>query len=223
MPLSLEENQKIQEDHYQRCKPLSVNPQFIADDKISYETLIKFMPNKRCKVLDLGCGEAQAYLYLSGHDYYGLDCVSEALRIAKGKVDNPKNIKSGMIEEIPFEENFFDVVWARHVLEHSSDIKKTLNEIVRILKPDGLLIFALPQGTHDEPAHLYQTDRQGWFDLLASRFGMIQDGEHPFNLWEYYGVCQNIKMVKVPPPEPKFPKTKLFKEGKIKPEEENQE
>lgn len=190
MNLSLEENKKIQADHYQRCKVLDDDLQRIKDDKVSYETLVNFLPERKCKILDLGCGEAKSYEYLSEHDYYGLDCTKEALEIAKKKVLLPENLKLGMIEEIPFKDEFFDVVWARHILEHSSDIEKTLNEIIRVLKPEGLLIYTVPQGIHDEPAHLFQTDRAGWFKLLSSKFGMLKDGEHSFNLNEYYGVCK---------------------------------
>jgi ubiquinone/menaquinone biosynthesis C-methylase UbiE len=191
MDLSLEENQKIQVDHYLRCQELLVDPQRVEDDRTSCEKLMSFMPeHKKCTVLDLGCGEAMAYDYLAEHDYYGLDCCEAALKIAKKKVTEAKQLKLGMIEEIPFEDEFFDVVWARHILEHSSDVKKTLDEIVRVLKTAGLLIYAVPQGIHPEPAHLFQADRKLWFDLLASKFSMLQDGEHPFNLREYYGVCQ---------------------------------
>lgn len=192
MDSSLEENKKIQIDHYRRCKEMCADPQRTKDDETSYKMLVSFLPDKKCKILDLGCGEASAYPHLSGHDYYGLECVEEAWEVAIEKVESPDNLKVGMIEEIPFEDDFFDVVWARHVLEHSSDMEKTLNEILRVLKPDGLLIYALPQGKHNEPAHLYQTDRTGWFKLLSSKFGMLKDGAHRFNLNEYYGVCKKI-------------------------------
>lgn len=192
MDSSLEKNKAIQIDHYERCKKLMNDPQRIADDRVSCEKLVSFLPDKKCKILDLGCGEAMAYEYLSGHDYYGLDCCEKALEIAQAKVAKPKQLKLGMIEEIPFGDSFFDVVWAKHSLEHSSDIKGTLDEILRVLKPDGLLIYAVPQGIHPEPAHVFQADRQLWFDILASFFGMLHDGEHPFNLREYYGVCKKI-------------------------------
>ena len=194
MDSSLEKSKKIQRDHYRRCKEMCADPQRTKDDETSYKTLVGFLPDKKCKLLDLGCGEASVYPHLSGHDYYGLECVEEALGVAKKTVKSPDNLKLGMIEEIPFEDEFFDVVWARHVLEHSSDMEKTLNEIVRVLKPDGLLIYALPQGKHNEPAHLYQTDRAGWFKLLSTKFGMLKDGAHKFNLNEYYGVCKKIPL-----------------------------
>lgn len=195
---NVEELKKIQTDHYHRCKKQSSENEGLRHDaevldKISYATLKEFLPKEKCRVLDLGCGEAIAFDYLSDHDYYGIDCCDEALEIAKTKVKSPENLILGMIEELPFEDSFFDVVWARHILEHSSDIEKTLDEIVRVLKPTGLLIYALPQGRHDEPAHLFQTDRVGWFKLLSGKFGMLHDGEHAFNLNEYYGVCQNLK------------------------------
>jgi len=195
MDLSLEKNKEIQIDHYHRCKSMPIDPQRQKSDQKSYETLKDFLPKEKGKVLDLGCGEANAYQVLAGHEYYGLDCCEEALEVAKKKVDDPDCLRFGMIEEIPFENDCFDMVWARHVLEHSCDIEKTLDEIIRVLKPDGLLIYAVPQGIHDEPAHRFQTDRQGWFDLLSKKFGMLKDGVNadPVLLNEYYGVCRNQK------------------------------
>lgn len=193
--VSVEENKTIQRDHHERLK---ASPPDKSHDDISYQTLKGFLcfsegwdkAKEDLRVLDLGCGTAEAYPYLSEHDYYGIECVEENLEEAKSKVKRPENLKLGMIEQLPFEDGFFDVVWARHVLEHSSDLLKTFDEIIRVLKPDGLLIYALPQGVHDEPAHIYQTNRLGWFKLLSTRFDMLNDGEHPFNLNEYYGVCR---------------------------------
>ena len=46
---------------------------------------------------------------------------------------------------LPFEENSFDVVFCNHVLEHITDDKKAMSELYRVLKPQGLGIFQIPQ------------------------------------------------------------------------------
>lgn len=47
--------------------------------------------------------------------------------------------------DLPFEDNSFDVVFCNHVLEHIVDDKKAMSELFRVLKPNGLGIFQIPQ------------------------------------------------------------------------------
>ena len=44
----------------------------------------------------------------------------------------------------------YDVVICNHVLEHAGDVMAALNEIKRILRPDGLLICSFPMSSRDE-------------------------------------------------------------------------
>ena len=44
----------------------------------------------------------------------------------------------------PFEDNSADEVFSSHFLEHVPDYEKTILEIHRILKPDGILHFLVP-------------------------------------------------------------------------------
>jgi len=47
--------------------------------------------------------------------------------------------------DLPFEDNAFDVVFCNHVLEHIEDDFKAMSELYRVLKPNGLGIFQIPQ------------------------------------------------------------------------------
>jgi len=48
------------------------------------------------------------------------------------------------MENIEFEAETFDFVIANHVLEHVSDVRKSLEEIRRVLKPSGYAILQTP-------------------------------------------------------------------------------
>jgi GT2 family glycosyltransferase/SAM-dependent methyltransferase len=91
------------------------------------------------KVLEIGCGATKTVA-----DSVGLD------RIPAGEmIPNLQGAKSvadivGSAESIPAESNTYDVVIARHVLEHCLDTVETLREWVRVLKPGGRLIIAVP-------------------------------------------------------------------------------
>ncbi|WP_190811403.1 class I SAM-dependent methyltransferase [Flagellimonas sp. S3867] len=46
---------------------------------------------------------------------------------------------------LPFDDNSFDVILCNHVLEHIPDDTKAMQEMYRVLKPDGWGIFQIPQ------------------------------------------------------------------------------
>lgn len=96
------------------------------------------------KILDVGCGtggflvEAQK----KGGDTFGIDPELEAIKICALK--GLKNVRVGEGEELPFPDNFFDIIYCYTVLEHVSDVKKTLQEMVRVLKPNGIAYIQTP-------------------------------------------------------------------------------
>lgn len=49
------------------------------------------------------------------------------------------------ILNLPFDDNSFDIVFCNHVLEHIIDDKKAMQELYRVLKPNGMGIFQIPQ------------------------------------------------------------------------------
>ena len=48
------------------------------------------------------------------------------------------------IHKMPFEDNYFDVAFCNHVLEHVEDDLKAMQEIYRVLKPNGWAIIQSP-------------------------------------------------------------------------------
>lgn len=48
------------------------------------------------------------------------------------------------VQDIPFEDNSFDVIMCNHVLEHVPDDKKAMSEFFRVMKPGGWGIFEVP-------------------------------------------------------------------------------
>ncbi len=53
----------------------------------------------------------------------------------------------GDMRKLPYSDHTFDLVMTAHVLEHLVDPSIALNEMVRVLKPGGLLIACLTRGS----------------------------------------------------------------------------
>jgi len=102
---------------------------------------------KKCKILELGCGDANLWRKNKDRLPKGLDITLSDF--SKGMLDdakltlaeNAKEFKFQIIdaEEIPYEDCSFDIVIANHMLYHVEDIGKALSEIYRVLKPGGYI------------------------------------------------------------------------------------
>ena len=60
-------------------------------------------------------------------------------------LNSPLADVSADICNLPFEESSFDVILCNHVLEHIADDTRAMQELFRVLKPDGWGIFQIPQ------------------------------------------------------------------------------
>ncbi|NQU16569.1 MAG: class I SAM-dependent methyltransferase [Candidatus Saganbacteria bacterium] len=98
----------------------------------------------RKKVLDFGCGDGYRSIYLGRFaDYYGVDISNENIERAKAKYLDRSFV---LISEnsLPFDSCFFDEIYLFDVMEHLSSPDAALKEILRCLKPGGLLIIEIP-------------------------------------------------------------------------------
>ncbi|MDX9817008.1 MAG: class I SAM-dependent methyltransferase [Smithellaceae bacterium] len=96
------------------------------------------------RVLDVGCLDGTiGELFLSqGSEVYGLDASRPAIEKAASR---GIKAKLGNVEEdFPFENEFFDAVFAGEIIEHVFDVDKMLSEMHRVLKPDGFAIVTTP-------------------------------------------------------------------------------
>ncbi len=59
--------------------------------------------------------------------------------------DKKPNVMEKMdIKDIQYPDNTFDFIYCSHVLEHVPDDRKAINELYRVLKPDGKAIISVP-------------------------------------------------------------------------------
>ena len=49
------------------------------------------------------------------------------------------------VQDIPYEDDYFDLVYCSHILEHVPDDRKAMSELLRVLKPDtGIALILVP-------------------------------------------------------------------------------
>ncbi|MFH1423593.1 MAG: methyltransferase domain-containing protein [Candidatus Nealsonbacteria bacterium] len=88
--------------------------------------------------LELGAGNCPRIPVKGG---YFLDTSKEAME----NLEKMGGISAvGDVVNLPFEDNFFDLVAGFEVLEHIENDEKAFSEIARALKPSGLFLFSVP-------------------------------------------------------------------------------
>ncbi|SMO79389.1 class I SAM-dependent methyltransferase [Fodinibius sediminis] len=101
------------------------------------------------EVLDVGCGLGGTARYLSSSfdcPVTGIDLMPTYISLAK-KLSNMVGLeeKTSFYEasalELPFSDGHFDVVWMEHVQMNISSKDQLIDEIKRVLRPEGVFVF----------------------------------------------------------------------------------
>ena len=99
------------------------------------------------KVLDLGCGAGHASFATApfAREVIAFDLTTAMLEVtaAAAKKRGLSNISTtqGSVEELPFNSRHFDFVVSRYSAHHWNDVPRALQEVKRVLKPDGQVCF----------------------------------------------------------------------------------
>lgn len=99
-------------------------------------------------ILECGCGSASILekIWEREKSFYGIDISNLAIKLARKRLEKKTNIKLSVadIERLPFEDNFFDLVYAATVVEHLANPEKALCEMIRVVKKNGYLLLMSP-------------------------------------------------------------------------------
>jgi len=95
--------------------------------------------DKKSFVLDFGCGTgnyACAIKKLTNANVFGVE-PSDGMRQKAQEKSNEIEFRKGDHNAIPFDNDFFDLIYMTNVIHHVPDLKAMFKEFSRILKQDG--------------------------------------------------------------------------------------
>ncbi len=93
-------------------------------------------PRPGDRVLDIGCGTGNHLIMFSkmGLDVSGVDASPQMLESARARLGNKSNFKIGMAEDLPFDDNEFDLAVLIHTLEFLDNPLSALREAGRVIR-----------------------------------------------------------------------------------------
>jgi len=136
--------QKKTQDFY---KIKGGSPSLVLTEGLTRRIMIvqNYIDFRNKKILDIGCGVGiflkEFEKYTKKENIFGVEIDKEKIKIASGK---ELNVIESPAEDLPFKDNFFDIVWCHEVIEHVDDDRKCFEEMVRVLKRGGFLVIFAP-------------------------------------------------------------------------------
>jgi 2-polyprenyl-3-methyl-5-hydroxy-6-metoxy-1,4-benzoquinol methylase len=146
----------------------------IAKDLITPEDL----------VLDIACGEGYGCSLMAkkAKTVFGVDISEKTVEHAIRKYTTANcNFKIGSVTDIPFDNQLFDVVSSFETIEHIAEHEKMMQEVNRVMKPNGLFIVSSPDKmnyadipNYKNPFHVKELYKNEFIELVSRYFTHIQ-------------------------------------------------
>lgn len=136
------------------------------------------------KVLDVGCGKAYLLYELTqvvpGLIVKGIDISEYGLEHAKEEIK--ENLQIGQAQELPFEENEFDLVISITTLHNLKifDLKRAVKEIERVSKGNSYIVVESFRNEEEEVNMLY-------WQLTCCSYYAVDEWEWLYKDWGYTG------------------------------------
>ena len=145
-------------------------------------------PNPADRLLDIGAGMGPAVMAAAARVPAGRILGVEPSRLMRALLQLRRSVSrhrsrikvlEGTAEALPVDSGSIDTAWSVNTLHHWSDLKRGAAEVMRVLKPEGVVM--LIDGDFEHPDHSYQqsgrTDHDHLFvDLDRVRAVLEQEG-----------------------------------------------
>ena len=149
-------------------------------------------------LLDAGCGDGinlYGLVQIASKNKWDIEITGldyNPLRVERaGKLTGIKEVIQGNLLQLPFKNGSFDIILCNHVIEHIPEYQLALQELVRVVKPGGRLILAVPnegcflawlRNHVFQPSIAESTDHVNFFTGVTFSQALMLAGIHLINL-----------------------------------------
>jgi len=141
----------------------------------------EYIKGSKLKIIDVGCGTGLVGLELQKlgfSNFDGIDISQEMINIAQGRGYSTLFL-GNLNKSLPLEPNSYDAALCVGVFTHGHVGPERLSELVRIVKPEGIICFTINEGVYESYG----------FDIAIKRLESI-------NVWKVLDIRKHDYMVK---------------------------
>jgi tellurite methyltransferase len=157
---------RFAEGRYSDVATMNLREQFGQIDIYVFDQILRGNIAPGMRVLDAGCGDGRNLVYLlrEGFEVFALDANPDAVNRVRQLSESlntglpAENFRVGAIQQMPFPDDFVDVVICNAVLHFCRDetqFRKALGELWRVLKAGGMLFVRLGSRIGMDFEHLH--------------------------------------------------------------------
>jgi SAM-dependent methyltransferase len=157
-------------------------PEAAAGELVLAEHLARYRLAARLaagrRVLDVACGEGYGTAMLAAAgaaSVVGVDVDEPTARHAAARYEIDARV--GDVAALPLDDASFDLAVSFETIEHVGDPDRALDELRRVLAPDGLLIISTPNSREyrvPNPFHVRELDPDEFLAALRARFAVVR-------------------------------------------------
>ncbi|MBU7001943.1 MAG: class I SAM-dependent methyltransferase [Theionarchaea archaeon] len=158
-----------------------------------------FKKEKVNRILDLGCGAGRHVICLAerGYDVYGLDLSPTALEYTikcLSERELTAHVTLHDMVTLPYDDAYFDAVISVRVIHHNKigDIRKTIQEISRVLRTGGLIWITVPVPRNERSATQKEIEPGTFIPADGCERGLIH---HYFKKEELLSVFEGFSVI----------------------------
>lgn len=112
-----------------------------------FELVLKEFEGRIFKsALEIGCGDGTQSLLLKEYCDELISTDIDSSDIPPERLEKI-NFVPADATSLPFDDNHFDLIYSSNVLEHIENIEGAIDEMKRVMKPDGIMIHIIPNTT----------------------------------------------------------------------------
>ena len=112
--------------------------------------ILEYIPaGEDVHILDIGCGNGKMLGYLqqkTGACIHGFDYSGEAIKTARTLFTDRADFREGVIGEVDYEENSFDVITSMDTMYFANDMSAFVAWVKKWLKKDGVFFVGYQEG-----------------------------------------------------------------------------
>jgi len=114
------------------------------------DRILKYIPQKeKVHILDIGCGNGKMLGYIqkrTGAYIHGFDYSKHAIQTAKILYPNQSDFREGVMDEIEYPDNAFDVIISMDTMYFTKDMTEFIAKVKRWLCEDGVFFAGYQEG-----------------------------------------------------------------------------